>query len=129
MSKKWSICVDFDGVIHSYTSPWVSKHVIPDPPVEGSIEWLADMLQHFDVWILSTRTKSWRGRRAIRKWLSKWSGNLYYETMGHRGIEDVRLTSTKPPALIYLDDRAVRFEGDNFPTKGQIHQAKPWHKS
>ena len=34
------ICVDFDGVIHSYKSGWRGVAVIPDPPVPGAIEWL-----------------------------------------------------------------------------------------
>ena len=41
--KKWHrpiLCVDFDGVIHSYTSGWEGIDMIPDPPVEGAIKWL-----------------------------------------------------------------------------------------
>jgi len=34
------LCVDFDGVIHSYTSKWVDEATIPDPPVPGALRWL-----------------------------------------------------------------------------------------
>jgi len=34
----------------------------------------------------------------------------------------------KPAALIYLDDRAVRFDGENFPEKSEIHALRPWNK-
>ena len=34
--RNYSIAVDFDGVIHSYTSKWVAADVIPDPPVSGA---------------------------------------------------------------------------------------------
>lgn len=125
--KRYTIAVDFDGVIHRYDSPWKNAHTIPDYPVDGAIFWLSDMLQHFDVVIFSTRCKTWRGRRAVRKWLQRYGGNLYYETMGFPGIEDVKLSYEKPPALVYLDDRAMRFEG-SFPSKQDIHNARPWNK-
>ena len=78
------ICVDFDGVIHSYKSGWKGVANIPDPPVKGAIKWLEDHLQCPDslcamapkyrgpvVQIYSSRSKSWRGRRAMKKWLVK----------------------------------------------------------
>lgn len=126
-NERYTIAVDFDGVIHRYDSPWVNAHTIPDSPVDGAISWLWDMLQKFDVVIFSTRCKTWRGRRAIRKWMRKYSGGLYNESPGKLGIEDVRLSFSKPPALIYLDDRALRFEGE-FPNAEDIHRLRPWNK-
>lgn len=126
-NERYTIAVDFDGVIHRYDSPWVNAHTIPDLPVDGAIRWLWEMLQKFDVVIFSTRCKTWRGRRAVRKWLREHAGNLYYETPGQIGIEDVRLSFNKPRALIYLDDRAVRFKG-SFPSAHQVHNLRPWNK-
>ena len=40
LAKKFTVAVDFDGVIHSYTTLWFTASVIPDPPVPGAIEWL-----------------------------------------------------------------------------------------
>jgi len=34
------ICIDFDGVIHSYKSGWKRARNIPNPPVEGTIDWM-----------------------------------------------------------------------------------------
>ena len=160
VSRRPTVSVDFDGVIHSYTTPWINAHTIPDPPVDGAISWLFKTIQHFDVQILSTRAKTWRGRRAIRRWLKLWAGNIYYESPGANGIEDVRVTwndqtrrvflgktdfdgtdlvekrglrrakvtAQKGPALIYLDDRGVRFDGITWPTRDDIYRARPWWK-
>ena len=119
--ERYTIAVDFDGVIHSYTSPWVAAHVIPDPPVDGAIEWLMRMADQFDIVIFTTRGKTWRGRRAVLRWLHKKSFYLY--------DAEIKVTAKKPPCLIYLDDRAVRFEGPGtFPTADEIHRARPWNK-
>ena len=126
--KKYTVAVDFDGVIHSYTSPWVNAHTIPDLPVYGAIEWLYSTIQNFEVTIFTTRGKTWRGRRAVKQWIRRHAGHLFYEHPGMRGLEDVRVTATKDAALIYLDDRAVRFDGSNFPTAQQVHQLRPWNK-
>jgi hypothetical protein len=99
-NERHTIAVDFDGVIHRYDSPWV---------------------------IFSTRCKTWRGRMAMRKWLKKHAGGAWNECMGTIGLEDIRFSYTKIPALVYLDDRAMRFEG-KFPTVEEVHRARPWNK-
>lgn len=123
--KRYTVAVDFDGVLHAYTTRWINPHTIPDPPVPGAIEWLGRTLQKFEVVIYSTRCRTWRGRRALRRWLREQAEGLWYDSPDARGIEDVRLSFEKPPALVYIDDRAWRFEG-TFPTADEIHRAKPW---
>src|ERR1044071_2188381 len=96
--ERYTIAVDFDGVLHSYETPWVAPHVIPDSPVNGAIEWLFEMIQRFEVVVYSTRARTWRGRRAMRSWL-KWHAEMrmmWYEEMGSRGLESVRLSYSKP---------------------------------
>jgi hypothetical protein len=116
-TKKYTVAVDFDGVIHSYTSPWLDAQTIPDPPVAGAIEWLNEIAEDFDVVIFTTRGKTMDGRVAVGEWLD-----------GHGFTQYREVTADKPPALIYLDDRAVRFDGVSFPTAQQVHQLKPWNK-
>src|SRR5215467_12984729 len=44
MHKK-TLCMDLDGVLHSYTSGWGGHEVIADPPVPGAMEFLYDALK------------------------------------------------------------------------------------
>lgn len=125
--ERYTIAVDFDGVIHSYTSPWVNAHTISDRPVAGAIEWLRDIALKLEVVIFTTRGKTWRGRRAVRRWL--WE-NGYSEPGAETWTDlQIRVTAIKPPALVYLDDRAMRFNGPGtFPTAQDVHNARPWNK-
>ena len=43
------LALDFDGVLHSYTSGWQGADVISDPPVPGAIEFLMEAVEHFEV--------------------------------------------------------------------------------
>lgn len=120
MSKRYTICVDFDGVIHSYASGWLGADVLPDPPNAGAIEWLRSMLSKFDVTILTTRGQYPEGREAVTRW-------LIAHGLRPEEAQRILVTNEKCAALVYIDDRAIRFEG-KFPTADEIHQARPWHK-
>lgn len=128
--RRWSVGVDFDGVIHQYVTPWIAPDVIPDPPVEGALAWLEEMSEHFNVVIQTTRARPQAvegreglvdGRDAIRVWLRE---HGMRSSVQHRLV----VTHEKLPCLIYIDDRGWRFTGANFPTRQEIHQARPWNK-
>lgn len=124
---KKTICVDFDGVLHSYTSPWVNPWTIPDPPVDGAISFIFKLLcANYNVVICSCRANSWRGRMAIRAWLREHSGNLWCDTMAP-GFCDIRVTAKKPQAVVYVDDRALRFKGV-WPTVQTLKDLQPWNR-
>lgn len=46
-----TICIDFDGVLHSYTSGWQGEDVASDPPVPGAIEWLREMIRNLIIYL------------------------------------------------------------------------------
>lgn len=129
MAKK-TIAIDFDGVIHSYESGWKGATTIPDPPVEGALEFIEKALvQDFDVVIVSTRARWPWGRWAIRAWLKKHGGwQRWYNTWGNDGLESVKVTNRKVPALVYIDDRAHRFTGV-FDDPKTLALAPPWNKA
>ncbi len=114
VAEKRTIAVDFDGVIHSYINPFNEFQL--DPPTEGAIEWLHDMIEAFNVEILTTRARSAHGATTIRRWMDR------------NGAPNLPITSQKGMAIVYLDDRAMRFEGI-FPTAKEIFAAaKTWNR-
>lgn len=98
-SKK-TVCLDFDGVIHSYRSGWKGVTVIPDPPIHRVDRAIARLRKNYRVVVYSARCQGEDGVQAIREWLVK--HNIE--------VDDVCLF--KPPAHVYVDDRAVPFTGD-----------------
>ncbi len=63
----------------------------------------------------------------MRKYLKFWSMSLWYESMGARGIEDVKFPLFKPPATVTIDDRALTFDG-TWPDLQTLREFTPWNK-
>jgi len=63
------LCIDFDGVIHSYESGWKGPRNMPDMPVNGALEFLIIASESFQMHIFSSRSRYFGGRRAMRRWL------------------------------------------------------------
>lgn len=116
---KKTVVFDFDGVIHSYSSGWQGETKIPDPPVPG-IERALKALHDagYEVVVVSTRCASMFGRAAIENWL-----DMY----GMTHLVD-RVCKEKPPAICYVDDRAICFDGNPDTLFSSIENFKPWYK-
>lgn len=127
------LCVDFDGVIHSYTSGWRGEAIIPDPPVKGALAWLWKATEFWDVQIYSSRSKIEDGRLAMSDWLGR---NAALELgdghpMAFAGRIDYPITFAyeKPSAFLTIDDRAICFEGDwSELDPADLLNFKPWNK-
>ncbi|MGE0756678.1 MAG: hypothetical protein AB7F89_18240 [Pirellulaceae bacterium] len=104
-----TICLDFDGVIHSYRSGWCGAEIIPDPPIHGSREAIQQLRKRFRVVVHSARCATDAGCAAVKAWLVR------------HGLEVDEVCRFKPPAAIYVDDRAVPFRGDWAATISEIH--------
>ena len=97
---KQTIVFDFDGVIHSYTSGWQGMTTISDPPTAGVPELIEKLRSNgYQVIVVSTRCADPAGFIAVSDWLDS------------HAIEVDAVLATKPPALVYIDDRAYRFTG------------------
>lgn len=130
-----TLCLDFDGVLHSYTSGWVSPSFIPDPPVPGAFEFLLKAIKHFDVQIYSSRSASDNGREAMRTWLEYWARkelpNDEASGWAANGLINFFNRTTqwpiaKPPAFVTIDDRAITFTGV-WPEIETLKAFKPWN--
>lgn len=114
-----TVVFDFDGVIHSYTSGWQGAVFITDPPVPGIKEALRDIRNAgYEIVIVSTRCTYTCGMEAIKKWLDKYDIAQYVD----------RICKEKPPAVVYIDDRAICFDGRPDTLLDKIRRFTPWNK-
>ena len=115
MDYKPTVVFDFDGVIHSYTSGWKGTAEIPDPPVPGIGEAITKLRQlGYRVVVVSTRCSTAEGMGAVRRFLRD-NGII---------VDDVMME--KPPAICYIDDRAIRFDGHPEKLVDQITNFHGW---
>lgn len=145
---KRTISIDFDGVLHSYTSGWKGVDVILDPPVPGAIKSLVDLVlasnrdlhgnavPKYCVAIFSSRSDLLKGRIAMTKWLREAVEDYLIERgepqpLAHIQadsiVDQIQFPSHKPPAHLTIDDRAFCFTG-TFPTMDYIDSFRPWTK-
>ena len=117
-NSKPILCLDFDGVLHSYTSGWRGANNIPDPPVPGAMEFLTKAVKHFRVAIYSARSGQPGGIDAMRAWLINHGcpGSVFAE---------IEWPTDKPSAFVTLDDRVVTFTGE-WPDMQTLKEFKPW---
>ncbi len=112
------LCLDFDGVIHSYESGWHGNaEIILDLPVLGAFDFIRHASQYFDVMIFSSRSNLPGGIEAMKGWFRLCGGPL----------ELVSFPAQKPTAMITIDDRAITFSGV-FPQPEELLKFKPWNK-
>lgn len=115
--NKQTVVFDFDGVIHSYTSGWKGENVIPDPPVPGIAESIKNFREAgYEVVVVSARCQYISGKSAIMQYLEK------------HGIVVDNIMAEKPPAICYIDDRAICFDGHPETLLKKVQNFKPWNK-
>lgn len=115
MEYKPNVVFDFDGVIHSYAHGWKGITAIPDSVVPGIAEAIYHLRSRgYRVVVVSTRCVSEDGLEAVRKYLAE------------NEIEVDAVQMEKPPALCYIDDRAIRFDGHPEKLVDQVMNFHSW---
>lgn len=150
------LCLDFDGVLHSYTSGWKGPRCIPDDPVPGAIAWLIGAIEKFEINIFSSRSNYFLGRWVMKQWLiaalaeyfwdhfnelpeylqgqiakdywTAYDQHEEYRIAARRLVKQIKFPKHKPPAHIMVDDRALCFTG-TWPDLDALLNFKPWNKT
>ena len=100
MAKK-TICIDFDGVIHKYSKGW-HDGTIYDPPSEGTWDALNELAEDYKIVVLTARARTPEAIEEIGNYLKAYDLDQFI----------TNITNIKPAAAAYIDDKAIRFEGD-----------------
>ena len=115
--EKPMITLDFDGVVHSYTSGWQGATEIPDLPVDGAQAFIEAALKQFRISIYSQRSQQKGGIIAMKQWFA------------YRMNEDIAAAlsfpTEKPLCLVTIDDRVIQFQG-YWPKLDDIANFKSW---
>ena len=105
MTKK-TICVDFDGVLNEYDG---YEEGDLGEPLTGSKEFIKELRRKYKVVILTSRSKE-----QVIHWLS------------NNGFPSMKVTNRKVPAVAYIDDRAIQFNGSYKKVISRLKNFKPY---
>lgn len=123
------LCLDFDGVIHSYEKGW-QNGIIYGSVTPGFFEWAEEAAKLFKLVIYSSRSKTEEGTLAMGQWLIE-QRRAWREAGGMHTVPDAlsfEFAHEKPPAWLTIDDRAVQFTGDwSALPPALLRTFKPWN--
>ncbi len=107
---KLKVCVDFDGVLNNYKE--YDETDLGEPRLNVQ-EFIKELQKEYEVIILTARNT-----QRVKKWLK------------HNNLPDLTVTNQKIPAAAYIDDRAIRFNGDYDAVLCELKDFKPyWDKT
>jgi hypothetical protein len=125
MDRKPILCLDFDGVIHSYKSGWKGATCIPDPPVPGAMAFIVEASKHFEVNIFSSRSHEEGGIEAMRAYIDR---HMTHTPAAYAAWHALKFPVHKPPATVSIDDRCLTFKGV-WPDMETLRSFQPWWKA
>jgi hypothetical protein len=113
------LCIDFDGVIHSYESGWKGGAIYGTVTV-GFWEWAERAKDYFTLTIYSSRSVTEDGILGMKAWMTR-------EHPQRQLPPYFQFAHQKPPAFLTIDDRALTFMGDwgRFDPVA-LRDFKPW---
>jgi hypothetical protein len=94
-NKKKTIYIDFDGVLNNYNG-WLGEENLSTPK-SGVEDFLKKLSENYEIYIFTARNSLY-----VINWLVKYNLKQDISTV----------TNIKSPAYAYIDDRAIKFDGD-----------------
>ena len=107
--KKKTIMIDLDGVLDNYT---FYTEEIPNMK-DGAKEFVKNLSDNYELILFTTRNS----KQAV-EWLQANKIDNYFKNV----------TNVKNPAYIYIDDRALKFNGDYEKTLDEIEKFNVYWK-
>ena len=118
-------------MLNVYTSGWQGAAVIADPPVPGALEALRGYLAAtppLTLAIYSARSAQADGIQSMHSWIDTHDAAIRRPDQEPL-VDQLLFPHYKPAAKVYLDDRAIRFEG-KFPSIDDlIYSFRVWNES
>jgi len=109
MSKR-IIVIDLDNTLADYTGGWENHKDFPGPPRQDVVTGLRQLQSAgYVMGILTTRDQN-----LVYKWLDKYELGSLIEFVNDSPHQPPEAGKHKPIAFAYIDDRAIRYEGDNM---------------
>tara|TARA_R110000824_G_scaffold13496_6_gene58724 strand:+ start:1463 stop:2443 length:981 start_codon:yes stop_codon:yes gene_type:complete len=106
--EKINVGIDFDGVIHKNSKGYYDG-TIYDVPIDGTTAALEKLADNYTLIVYTCKAKSDRGlvngktgTELVWEWLKKHDLAKFVS----------KVTAEKPRAVFYIDDKAVRFDGN-----------------
>lgn len=94
---KPTLSIDFDGVCNPYSQGWQNGDIYDRHPTTGTLPALQELAERYRLVISTARTDL----KAVEKKLEEWGLSPHI----------AEVTNTKPPAVAYVDDKALLFKG------------------
>jgi len=118
--RQFTVCVDFDGVIAEYDG--FKGADVFGAPIEGAKEALQKMKKEgWLVIIFTTRLPD----KKFKEYLSIWG--IPYDYINKNPEQYPNTNKGKPAANVYIDDRAITFEGNWLDTFEAVKIFEPWY--
>lgn len=108
-TNRKTVAIDFDGVLNNYTG-WKGDNDLSTPK-SGINYFLKKISDEYDIVIFTCRDMS-----KVRDWLQTYDLDKYIRAV----------TMTKPKAYVYIDDRAITYNGHYDEVLEKLETFKTW---
>lgn len=108
-NKRIVIAIDFDGVMNKYKG-WRGDKVLYKPQA-NLLKFIRKVYKNYDIVIFTCRDV-----KTVYAWIDEYNLRDYI----------LSVTNLKPQAFVYIDDRAIRFNGDYEEVLKELKEFKVW---